>query len=82
MASNSTICHNFRPRTRNKLLLTPAQQSINQLVQLLKTERDEDYAQYERKMFNTSIEERRKRGVTWYPVVMANRFMVQGSAIL
>jgi len=58
--------------------LTPAQQSINQLVQLLKIERDEDYAQYERKMFNTSIEERRKRGVTWYPVVMANRFIGTG----
>jgi ATP-dependent RNA/DNA helicase IGHMBP2 len=58
--------------------LTPSQQSISKLIQLIKIEKEEDYAQYERKMLNTSIEERRKRGVTWYPVVLANRFISTG----
>ncbi|KYG82192.1 DNA-binding protein [Roseivirga ehrenbergii] len=60
------------------MLLTEAQKSIQQLIQLLKVEKDEDYAQYERKMLNTSIEERRRQGVTWYPVQLMNRYIGTG----
>ncbi|TCL01636.1 AAA domain-containing protein [Roseivirga ehrenbergii] len=58
--------------------MTEAQKSIQQLIQLLKVEKDEDYAQYERKMLNTSIEERRRQGVTWYPVQLMNRYIGTG----
>lgn len=41
-------------------------------------EKDEDYAQYQRKMLNTSVDERRQKGVTWYPVQLINRFISTG----
>ena len=58
--------------------MTPAQAEINRLIDLLKVEKDEDYAQYQQKMLNTSIDERRKQGVTWYPVVSTNSFISTG----
>ena len=58
--------------------MTKAQEQISQLIDLLKIEKDEDYAQYQRKMLNTSIEERRKQGVTWYPVSLANKYISTG----
>ena len=42
--------------------MTKAQEQVSHLIDLLKIEKDEDYAQYQRKMLNTSIEERRKQG--------------------
>ena len=35
---------------------------------LLKIEKEEDYRQYQDKILNTSIQERKKEGVCWYPV--------------
>ncbi|MGW8122948.1 AAA domain-containing protein [Roseivirga echinicomitans] len=58
--------------------MTEAQKSIQHLIQLLKSEKEEDYAQYERKMLNTSTEERRRQGVTWYPVQLMNRYIGTG----
>ena len=58
--------------------MTPAQAEISKLIDLLKIEKDEDYAQYQKKMLNTSLEERRKQGVTWYPVVKVNHFISTG----
>ncbi|WP_286757113.1 IGHMBP2 family helicase [Roseivirga sp. UBA838] len=58
--------------------MTPAQAEISKLIDLLKIEKDEDYAQYQQKMLNTSLEERRRQGVTWYPVVKANHFISTG----
>lgn len=58
--------------------MTEAQKSIENLIHLLKIEKDEDYAQYERKMLNTSIEERRRQGVTWYPIQLINRYISTG----
>ncbi len=58
--------------------MTKAQEQISNLIDLLKMEKDEDYAQYQRKMLNTSIEQRRKKGVTWYPVALANKFISTG----
>ncbi|HEY9117279.1 MAG TPA: AAA domain-containing protein, partial [Roseivirga sp.] len=58
--------------------MTPAQVEINRLIDLLKVEKDEDYAQYQQKMLNTSIDERRKQGVTWYPIVSTNSFISTG----
>lgn len=58
--------------------MTPAQAEIFKLIDLLKIEKDEDYAQYQQKMLNTSLEERRRQGVTWYPVIKANHFISTG----
>ncbi|NVJ47408.1 MAG: IGHMBP2 family helicase, partial [Cytophagia bacterium] len=58
--------------------MTPAQAEISRLIDLLKIEKDEDYAQYQQKMLNTSLDERRKQGVTWYPVVKVNHFISTG----
>ena len=58
--------------------MTPAQAEIARLIDLLKIEKDEDYAQYQQKMLNTSLDERRKQGVTWYPVVKVNHFISTG----
>lgn len=57
---------------------TKAQESLTDLLRLLKIEKDEDYAQYQRKMLNTSVKERKKQGVTWYPVQLVNRFVSTG----
>ena len=32
----------------------------------------------QRKMLNTSVDERRQKGVTWYPVQLVNRFISTG----
>ena len=57
---------------------TQAQEILYDLVRLLKIEKEEDYAQYQRKMLNTSVKERKKQGVTWYPVQLVNRFVSTG----
>ncbi|MBV6644740.1 MAG: AAA family ATPase [Cyclobacteriaceae bacterium] len=45
-------------------------QHFQHLLQLLKIERIEDRKQYEQKIRNRSLEERKKQGVCWYPVVI------------
>ena len=57
---------------------TKAQEAVTDLLRLLKIEKDEDYAQYQRKMLNTSVKERKKQGVTWYPVQLVNRYVSTG----
>ncbi len=57
---------------------TSSQQAISHLIDLLKIEKDEDYAQYQRKMLDTSVKERKKQGVTWYPVELTNRYVSTG----
>ncbi len=58
--------------------MTPAQQALAKLQELLKIEKQEDYAQYERKILNTALDERRKQGVTWYPTILNNHFISTG----
>ncbi len=49
-----------------------------QLLELLKVEREEDRKQYEEKIGNRSLEDRRKEGVTWYPVVVSRSYLSTG----
>ncbi|MBO3700033.1 AAA domain-containing protein [Roseivirga sp. E12] len=58
--------------------MTEAQATIHRLKELLRIEKDEDYAQYQRKMLHSSIDERRQKGVTWYPVQLINRYISTG----
>lgn len=43
---------------------------IKHLIDLLKKEKEADLAYYRKKMIGTSLKERRKQGVCWYPVTM------------
>ncbi len=62
---------------------TPEQisESLHLQVSLLKKEKAEDYRLYEERMMNTSIKEREKNGVTWYPVRIINDFISTGERI-
>ncbi|MBD2702002.1 AAA family ATPase [Spirosoma sp. BT702] len=48
------------------------------LLQLLKTERDEDQRQYQKLTETTSIAERRAAGLTWYPIAIRGNEMSRG----
>lgn len=52
----------------------------HQLV-LLKKEKAADYAQYQERMMNISIQERVKNGVTWYPLEIQSDFISTGERI-
>jgi len=43
-----------------------------QLKQLIKIERDEDFAQYKEHFSRNNINYRKENGVTWYPIVITN----------
>lgn len=44
------------------------QEELKNLLVLLKKEKDADLQQYRQKMAGTSLKERRKKGVCWYPI--------------
>ncbi|MEM9329056.1 MAG: IGHMBP2 family helicase, partial [Bacteroidota bacterium] len=54
------------------------QEHFAHLTQLLKTERAEDRKQYEQKIRNRSVFDRRKDGVTWYPVTVTRSSLSTG----
>ncbi len=45
---------------------------LQKLVKLLKIERDEDFAQYEKFFSRNNINHRKQNGVTWYPIIITN----------
>lgn len=47
---------------------TLAQEELQRLLQLLKTEKEEDFRQYELYIKNTSLQQRKQAGLCWYPV--------------
>jgi superfamily I DNA and/or RNA helicase len=47
-------------------------QHLEQLRQLLKIERDEDFKQYKEHFSKNNISYRKQNGVTWYPIVITN----------
>ncbi|MFY0687317.1 MAG: IGHMBP2 family helicase [Cyclobacteriaceae bacterium] len=48
---------------------------FSHLLELLKIERAEDRKQYQQKIQNRSIEDRKKDGVSWYPLEMTKSFL-------
>lgn len=52
--------------------MTDIDAGIKNLIQLLKIEKEEDLLQYRLKMTDTSIHERRRQGVCWYPIIIEN----------
>ena len=56
-------------------------QYLEKQVDLLKMEKAADYAQYQERMMHTSIQDRVKNGVTWYPLSIENEFISTGERI-
>ena len=52
------------------------------LQELLRKEKDEDLQQYKVKMTGTSLSERRKQGVCWYPVMLEKTNFDSGERLL
>lgn len=48
--------------------MTKAQEQIEQLIHLLHVEKTADYEQYQQKMLNTSVDERRKKVLLGTPL--------------
>ncbi|MEH0157178.1 AAA domain-containing protein [Limibacter armeniacum] len=45
-------------------------EEIKHLRSLLKIERDEDFRQYEKNVLQTPLNERKRKGICWYPVII------------
>jgi len=58
-----------------------AEKVLKKQIELLKIEREQDYKLYQEKMMLSSIEERVKQGVTWYPVHLVKDFISTGERI-
>lgn len=58
------------------------QEGLKQLLVLLAQEKEEDLLQYKRKMIGTSLAERRKQGVCWYPVQLEKTKFDSGDRVL
>jgi ATP-dependent RNA/DNA helicase IGHMBP2 len=58
------------------------EQELKKLQQLLKKEKDEDLEQYKLKMTGTSLKDRRRQGVCWYPVHMERTRFDAGERLL
>lgn len=58
-----------------------ARSSVLNQIELLKKEREEDYKQYQEKMLFASLEEREKKGVTWYPVRLVKDYISLGERV-
>ena len=48
--------------------MTESIERLKKLKELLLIEREEDYAQYKEQFLRASIEQRKKNGVTWFPI--------------
>ncbi|MEX2336402.1 MAG: AAA domain-containing protein, partial [Fulvivirga sp.] len=58
------------------------EEELKQLLVLLQQEKEEDLLQYKRKMIGTSLAERRKQGVCWYPVQLERTRFDSGDRLL
>ncbi len=57
-------------------------QELDKVYHLLMQEKEEDLIQYKRKMANSSLVERRKEGVCWYPLVVDRTKFDSGERLL
>ncbi len=55
---------------------------LEKLLSLIKVEKDEDLAQYRKKMISNSLIDRRKEGVCWYPVQLERTKYDAGERLL
>ncbi len=53
--------------------MTKAQEELQTVLRLLELEKQADLAYYQEKVLNTSLEDKRKEGVCWYPVILSKQ---------
>lgn len=58
-----------------------AREHLVNIRQLLKIEKEEDYKQYQNKILNTSVQERKREGVCWYPIQIQSHKIGTGERI-
>lgn len=54
---------------------------LRRLKQLLHTEREEDYRLYKEQFLRVNLEQRKKNGVTWYPIKINNEELGSGDLL-
>jgi superfamily I DNA and/or RNA helicase len=54
---------------------------LKKLKQLLKTEREEDFRLYNEQFLRVNLEQRKKNGVTWYPIKINNEELGSGDLL-
>jgi ATP-dependent RNA/DNA helicase IGHMBP2 len=59
-----------------------ARESLEELLRLLKIEEEEDRLQYKTKLHSYPIEEKRKQGITWHPVVIKESYYGVGERLI
>lgn len=57
-------------------------ESLQLTLSLLKEEKEEDLRQYKEKILRTSLQERKKSGLSWYPVVLKKTIYGTGEKII
>ncbi len=62
--------------------MSQVNKEIEKVLSLLLKEKEEDLKQYKRKMADTSVAERRKEGVCWYPVNIERTHFDAGERLL
>ncbi len=60
---------------------SPAIERLSRLKELLKIERDEDFRLYNEMFLRVNLDERRKNGVTWYPIKINSEEIGQGELL-
>ena len=58
------------------------EEQLSRLSQLLKVEKEEDFQQYQRKILHTSVQDRKKEGVCWYPIKLQSQRIGTGDRIV
>ncbi len=59
-----------------------AKEELRKVLALLRQEKQEDYEQYRQKMLGTSVAEKKKRGVCWYPIVIRKNYLGRGEMLI
>ena len=62
--------------------MNPIKDHFESLLAAVKTEREEDRAQYNEKMMYSSFQERKDQGICWYPVTIAKNYLGTGERIV
>jgi len=60
---------------------TSAVERLKGLKQLLKIEREEDYRLYKEQFLRVNLEQRKKNGVTWYPIKINSEELGSGDLL-
>ncbi len=63
------------------MTVSPAVERLKKVKQLLAIERDEDFRLYKEQFLRVNLEQRRKNGVTWYPVKINSEELGSGDLL-